>query len=66
VIVGVSFAQSGASYDVVGSPAKSPSRPSARPAGVTDEASVSHYFKRMTVIGMTFGDADHHVARFPT
>ncbi|HMG20409.1 MAG TPA: acyl-CoA dehydrogenase family protein [Kofleriaceae bacterium] len=32
--------------------------------GVTDEAPVSHYFKRMTVIGMTFGDADHHVARF--
>jgi alkylation response protein AidB-like acyl-CoA dehydrogenase len=32
--------------------------------GVTDEAPVSHYFKRLTVIGMTFGDADHHVARF--
>jgi alkylation response protein AidB-like acyl-CoA dehydrogenase len=32
--------------------------------GVTDEAPVSHYFKRMTVITMTFGDADHHVARF--
>jgi alkylation response protein AidB-like acyl-CoA dehydrogenase len=32
--------------------------------GVTDEAPVSHYFKRITTIGMTFGDADHHVARF--
>jgi alkylation response protein AidB-like acyl-CoA dehydrogenase len=32
--------------------------------GVTDEAPVSHYFKRMTVITMTFGDADHHVARY--
>jgi len=32
--------------------------------GVTDEAPVSHYFKRLTIIGMTFGDADHHVAQF--
>jgi alkylation response protein AidB-like acyl-CoA dehydrogenase len=32
--------------------------------GVTDEAPVSHYFKRMTVITMMFGDADHCVARF--
>ena len=32
--------------------------------GVMDEAPVSHYFKRMTAITMTFGDADHHVARF--
>jgi alkylation response protein AidB-like acyl-CoA dehydrogenase len=32
--------------------------------GVMDEAPISHYFKRMTIIGMTFGDADHHVARF--
>jgi alkylation response protein AidB-like acyl-CoA dehydrogenase len=32
--------------------------------GVMDEAPVSHYFKRLTMIGMTFGDADHHVARF--
>jgi alkylation response protein AidB-like acyl-CoA dehydrogenase len=32
--------------------------------GVTDEAPVSHYFKRLTVIGMTFGDADHHLARY--
>ncbi len=32
--------------------------------GVTDEAPVSHYFKRLTLIGMTFGDADHHLARY--
>jgi alkylation response protein AidB-like acyl-CoA dehydrogenase len=32
--------------------------------GVTDEAPVSHYFKRLTMIGMTFGDADHHLARY--
>jgi alkylation response protein AidB-like acyl-CoA dehydrogenase len=32
--------------------------------GVTDEASVSHYFKRVTLINATFGDADHHLGRF--
>jgi alkylation response protein AidB-like acyl-CoA dehydrogenase len=32
--------------------------------GVTDEASVSHYFKRLTLINVTFGDADHHLGRF--
>jgi alkylation response protein AidB-like acyl-CoA dehydrogenase len=32
--------------------------------GVMDEAPISHYFKRMTVISMVFGDADHHIARF--
>ena len=32
--------------------------------GVTDEASVSHYFKRLTLINATFGDADTHLARF--
>jgi alkylation response protein AidB-like acyl-CoA dehydrogenase len=32
--------------------------------GVTDEASVSHYFKRLTLINATFGDADHHLGRF--
>ena len=32
--------------------------------GITDEAPVSHYFKRITLISVTFGDADHHVARF--
>ncbi len=32
--------------------------------GVTDELAVSHYFKRLTLINATFGDADHHLARF--
>ena len=32
--------------------------------GVTDEANVSHYFKRLTLINATFGDADTHLARF--
>jgi alkylation response protein AidB-like acyl-CoA dehydrogenase len=32
--------------------------------GITDEAAVSHYFKRLTTIALTFGDADFHVARF--
>jgi len=30
--------------------------------GIADELSVSHYFKRLTMINATFGDADHHVA----
>jgi len=32
--------------------------------GVVDELNVSHYFKRLTMIDMTFGDVDHHLARF--
>lgn len=32
--------------------------------GVTDELAVSHYFKRLTLINATFGDADHHLGRF--
>jgi alkylation response protein AidB-like acyl-CoA dehydrogenase len=32
--------------------------------GVVDELIVSHYFKRLTMIDMTFGDADFHFARF--
>ncbi|HWL85906.1 MAG TPA: acyl-CoA dehydrogenase family protein [Polyangiaceae bacterium] len=32
--------------------------------GVTDELAVSHYFKRLTAINLTFGDAEHHLARF--
>jgi alkylation response protein AidB-like acyl-CoA dehydrogenase len=32
--------------------------------GVTDEVNVSHYFKRLTLINATFGDADHHLAAF--
>lgn len=32
--------------------------------GMTDEAPVSHYFKRVTTLDLTLGDADHHVAAF--
>jgi len=32
--------------------------------GVVDEVIVAHYFKRLTQIDMTFGDADFHFARF--
>jgi alkylation response protein AidB-like acyl-CoA dehydrogenase len=32
--------------------------------GVVDELNVSHYFKRLTMIDMTFGDAGHHLGRF--
>jgi alkylation response protein AidB-like acyl-CoA dehydrogenase len=32
--------------------------------GVVDELIVSHYFKRLTMIDMSFGDADFHLARF--
>jgi alkylation response protein AidB-like acyl-CoA dehydrogenase len=32
--------------------------------GVVDELIVSHYFKRLTAINTTFGDAQHHLARF--
>jgi alkylation response protein AidB-like acyl-CoA dehydrogenase len=32
--------------------------------GVVDSLIVSHYFKRLTMIDMTFGDADFHLARF--
>jgi alkylation response protein AidB-like acyl-CoA dehydrogenase len=32
--------------------------------GMVDELNVGHYFKRLTMIDMTFGDADHHLARF--
>lgn len=32
--------------------------------GVTDEAQVSHYFKRLTVLELAFGDADHHLGRY--
>jgi alkylation response protein AidB-like acyl-CoA dehydrogenase len=30
--------------------------------GVTDELAAAHLFKRLTVINITFGDADHHLA----
>jgi alkylation response protein AidB-like acyl-CoA dehydrogenase len=32
--------------------------------GVVDEFIVSHYFKRLTMIDMSMGDADFHLARF--
>lgn len=32
--------------------------------GVVDEMIVGHYFKRLTMIDMCFGDADYHLARF--
>jgi len=32
--------------------------------GVVDELNVSHYFKRLTMINATFGDADHHLGLF--
>jgi alkylation response protein AidB-like acyl-CoA dehydrogenase len=32
--------------------------------GVVDELNVSHYFKRLTMIGLTFGDVDFHLGRF--
>ena len=32
--------------------------------GVVDELNVAHYFKRLTMIGMSFGDADYHLGRF--
>jgi alkylation response protein AidB-like acyl-CoA dehydrogenase len=32
--------------------------------GITDEYAGGHYFKRLTIIDRTFGDADHHLARF--
>ena len=32
--------------------------------GMTDELPVSHYFKRATMIDLTLGDVDHHLAAF--
>jgi alkylation response protein AidB-like acyl-CoA dehydrogenase len=32
--------------------------------GMTDELKVSHTFRRLTMIGQTFGDAEHHLERF--
>jgi len=32
--------------------------------GVVDELNVGHYFKRLTMIAMTFGDVDYHLGRF--
>ncbi|WBR99805.1 acyl-CoA dehydrogenase [Pseudoduganella sp. SL102] len=32
--------------------------------GVTDELPAAHWFKRLTAIGLTLGDVDHHLRRF--
>jgi alkylation response protein AidB-like acyl-CoA dehydrogenase len=32
--------------------------------GTSDEAVISHYLRRLTMLDMTFGNADHHLARF--
>jgi hypothetical protein len=32
--------------------------------GVTDEVMAAHHFKRLTMIDLTLGDADHHLQRF--
>ena len=32
--------------------------------GVVDDVIVSHYFKRLTMIDMSLGNVDHHLARF--
>jgi alkylation response protein AidB-like acyl-CoA dehydrogenase len=32
--------------------------------GVVDELNVSHYFKRLTLIELTFGNTDHHLGLF--
>jgi alkylation response protein AidB-like acyl-CoA dehydrogenase len=32
--------------------------------GVTDELLAAHHFKRLTMIGLTLGDVDHHIERF--
>jgi pimeloyl-CoA dehydrogenase small subunit len=32
--------------------------------GMTEEYSAGHYFKRLTAIDQSFGDADHHLDRF--
>ena len=32
--------------------------------GVVDELNVAHMFKRLTMIGLSFGDTDHHVGLF--
>jgi alkylation response protein AidB-like acyl-CoA dehydrogenase len=32
--------------------------------GMTDETACGHYFKRLTAIDMTLGDAAHHVEAY--
>ena len=31
---------------------------------MTDELSVGHYFKRLTMIDILFGNVDHHLKQF--
>jgi alkylation response protein AidB-like acyl-CoA dehydrogenase len=31
---------------------------------MTDDLDIGHYFKRLTVIGLLFGNSDHHLRRF--
>jgi alkylation response protein AidB-like acyl-CoA dehydrogenase len=32
--------------------------------GMTEELKISHTFRRLTMIGQLFGDAEHHLERF--
>lgn len=32
--------------------------------GMTDELAISHFFKRMTMMALQFGNADHHLKRY--
>jgi alkylation response protein AidB-like acyl-CoA dehydrogenase len=32
--------------------------------GMSDEMKISHAFRRLTMIGQQFGNADHHLERF--
>ncbi|MEC8084991.1 MAG: pimeloyl-CoA dehydrogenase small subunit, partial [Pseudomonadota bacterium] len=32
--------------------------------GMTDEMTIGHYFKRLTMIDRTFGDTDHCMRRY--
>jgi alkylation response protein AidB-like acyl-CoA dehydrogenase len=34
--------------------------------GMTEELAISHYFRRLTAIELSFGDTDHHLERFIT
>jgi hypothetical protein len=34
--------------------------------GMTDELAAGWFFKRLTVIDMTWGDSDHYVERYGT
>ena len=34
--------------------------------GMTEELKISHTFRRLTMIGQRFGDADHHLERYAT